>query len=140
MILEQLLDQVEWRADCRDFCTTLAKLALARTHLEKAVLIELMADLPEPERALIETCLLDWRDGRAGLHPLVRDEVLWRHRCLAAIRTTSHGGCREAAGWPYMIASRSSTSPKEILSSATRWNPYTTSCWDRFHLLDSDAV
>ena len=80
MILEQLFDEVEWRADCRDFCTTLAKLALARTHLEKAVLIELMADLPQPGRALIETCLLDWRDGRAVLHPLVRDEVLSRHR------------------------------------------------------------
>ncbi len=80
VILEQLFDEVEWRADCRDFCTTLAKLALARTHLEKAVLIELMADLPQPGRALIETCLLDWRDGRAVLHPLVRDEVLSRHR------------------------------------------------------------
>jgi len=32
VILEQLFDEVEWRADCRDFCTTLAKLALARTQ------------------------------------------------------------------------------------------------------------
>ena len=76
VILKQLFDLVETRADCRDFCTTLAKLALARTHLEKAVLIELMADLPQPERALIEICLLDRTDDRAGLHPLVRDEVL----------------------------------------------------------------
>ena len=80
VILEQLFDQVEQRVEHRDFCTILAKLALARTHLEKAVLLELMADLPQPSRALIETCLLDWRDGRAVLHPLVRDEVLRRHR------------------------------------------------------------
>ena len=76
MILEQLFDLVEMRGDYRVFCTTLAKLALARSHLEKAVLNESMADLPEPERALIETCLLDWTSDRAVLHPLVRDEVL----------------------------------------------------------------
>ena len=48
--------------------------------LRKPYWIELMADLPQPSRSLIETCLLDWRDGRAVLHPLVRDEVLSRHR------------------------------------------------------------
>jgi len=80
VILELFLDEVEWNADCRDLCTILAKLALARTHLEQAVLIELLADLPQLDTALIETCLLDWRDDRAGLHPLVRDEVLSRHR------------------------------------------------------------
>ena len=78
VILEQLFDLVEMRGDYRVFCTTLAKLALARTHLEKAVLNEFMADLPEPDRALIETCLLDWISDRAALHPLVRDEVLKR--------------------------------------------------------------
>jgi tetratricopeptide (TPR) repeat protein len=78
VILEQVFDLVETRVEYRDLCTTLAKLALARTHLEKAVLNEFMADLPEPERALIETCLLDWTSDRAGLHPLVRDEVLKR--------------------------------------------------------------
>ena len=78
VILKQLFDLVETRVDYQDFCTTLAKLALARTHLEKAVLNELMADLPEPERALIEICFLDRTSDRAGLHPLVRDEVLWR--------------------------------------------------------------
>ena len=78
VILKQLFDLVETRVDYQDFCTTLAKLALARTHLEKAVLNELMADLREPERALIEICFLDRTSDRAGLHPLVRDEVLWR--------------------------------------------------------------
>ena len=78
VILKKLFDLVETRVDYQDFCTTLAKLALARTHLEKAVLNELMADLPEPKRALIEICFLDRTSDRAGLHPLVRDEVLWR--------------------------------------------------------------
>ncbi|MGO9465694.1 MAG: hypothetical protein ACLQIB_18145 [Isosphaeraceae bacterium] len=89
VILKQLLDQVERRVGYRDFCANLAKLALARTHLEKAVLDELMLGLGGPERALIGTCLLDRLNGRATLHPLVRDEVLRRHRTSGRVQDSN---------------------------------------------------
>jgi len=139
VILEQLFDQVEQRVEHRDFCTILAKLALDRTHLEEAVLDEFMPGLERLERALIESCLLDRRDGRAGLHPLVRDEVLNRHhlsgrdrsdkpwRMPRDIRTAVHDRLvREyAPGGDSELRNSLESLHHELLGS-------------NFHLLDSD--
>lgn len=78
VILERLFDQVERRAEFCGFCATLARLALVRTPLRKAVVDEFTAGLEPPARSVIEICLLDRYDGRAALHPLVRNQVRGR--------------------------------------------------------------
>ena len=78
VVLAQVFDQLERRPDFGDLGQTLARLALARTNLDKVVLSEFTSGLEPLKRDLIGTCLMDWDAGRGQLHPLVRHGVFLR--------------------------------------------------------------
>ena len=99
-------------------------------RLEKAVLDELMLGLGA-RQALIGTCLLDRLNAAATLHPLVRDEVLRRHRTSGRVQDSNPWRLRGDRRMAVHDRLAEDMPTMEILTSATRWNPCTMSCWDR---------
>ena len=79
-LLDEFLDLLEEDRGRRSLCAALARLAIARTPVPKAVFAELTRNLPPLERSIVDECLCDWEQGRVALHPLVRCDVVNRGR------------------------------------------------------------
>jgi len=82
VLLDELLDLFERDAARQLSCEALARLAIPRTALPRALFLEMTRELASLDRDLISSYLLDWHGDRFALHPLVRDAVVEKAKDL----------------------------------------------------------